>query len=501
MQKVEGLRSVPIVERDYESPPDIILAREYYDVEDFEKQAQGLIDGRQEIEHDAWQGQQSINARTALFEELTAKGHLSRIEFDGDMDEVNRAVMRRLLNGWSDHWPKWELERRFYEIVEELIVQQAGRDIQVGILPKDTIIGTNSNFPESADDNYAWRIGYRSLNRKGMVRTTHFEQNNSGEWVRVVEQISRSNSNDGSSGILLGTRGDSLTVLSNQFITTRSQCPDGVVGIQRALDSIAGPHIRYGEDYRIVSNLPTYEDLRGVSYAREAQAKDYIKRLADFEVQIDVEYKQGRISYDQKLSMMYEEREKIVNEICLLSPSYAKDARGDLSAVYYEKAAIAMASGNDTMAQHHLSSAMRSADPRASAVCGGIGHSKAEQEQAVAQVYASAKAARENWKWTTGLCIVKKCPTRPAKTEVGPCEVCRGCQSLFDKGLESGDINKHYEKKRQPHNEQVDFLGAIAMSLQVIDKQIAEKRAAAKILKEEELAKKQREQQRLPHAA
>ncbi|CAN5676025.1 hypothetical protein BH23PAT1_BH23PAT1_4530 [soil metagenome] len=40
----------------------------------------------------------------------------------------------------------------------------------------------------------------------------------------------------------------------------------------------------------------------------------------------------------------------------------------------------------------------------------------------------------ETWTWKKGICRIKSCPTRPGKTDVGPCEICRECQSKFDDG-------------------------------------------------------------------
>ena len=40
---------------------------------------------------------------------------------------------------------------------------------------------------------------------------------------------------------------------------------------------------------------------------------------------------------------------------------------------------------------------------------------------------------KKNWKWKLGKCQVKSCPS-PKPTEVGPCSVCRRCQSKFDAG-------------------------------------------------------------------
>lgn len=42
----------------------------------------------------------------------------------------------------------------------------------------------------------------------------------------------------------------------------------------------------------------------------------------------------------------------------------------------------------------------------------------------------------EDWTWKRGVCRVDSCPTRPGKTQVGPCAVCKRCQKMFDKGID-----------------------------------------------------------------
>ncbi len=41
---------------------------------------------------------------------------------------------------------------------------------------------------------------------------------------------------------------------------------------------------------------------------------------------------------------------------------------------------------------------------------------------------------KSSWKWKKGTCVVKKCPTRPGETKVGPCSICTKCQHAFDNG-------------------------------------------------------------------
>ena len=416
------------------------LAKDLYDIDAMRDQARVLFETHTRPEHKVWLDEPENNSRTALFEALTAKGHLSRVVFYDEVDEVNQLTLGRLLNGYSEGLPEWERNRRFDEIVEELTVQRVWADIQAGRLPGDTIVATISDYPEGTDDIEAWRMGYRNLNHKGMARTHHFETAVNGTWLRVQEQVSRSNSNDGSSQEtlhLVDPSYDSRSILSNQVITSRRELPDGVVSLQKMLDRQAGEHIRYGEDSRITNPpLPDYDDLRNISMAREHQAYSQIHRLADWEREVDAKYQDGQITYEQKLAELKIERDKLIDEICILDPSYALDARGQEAAAHYENAAIAMASGNDVAGVQYLAEARRTADPLAAPVCGGDGLAKENrlQDATNESIYQKAKMERRNWVWKKGVCLVEECPTRPSKTDVGPCSVCRKCQTIYDNG-------------------------------------------------------------------
>lgn len=427
-----------------------MLAAELYDLTEVRQRAAELIQAQSEIRHDSWEREPEINARTALFEALTAKGHLSVIESDEPLEHVNQLTLRRLLNGWDDRLPQFEKDRRFSEIVEELVIHQVAQDISAGYLPEDTIVFTisNSAMDKCSDEKLLSNLGYGVLNDKGMVRATSFENG-----VRTVEQVSRSNSNDGSAERFFATHGlivghGSDRILANQIISTKQHFPKGVIDVQRALDYMAGPNVIYGEDRDQPDlNVPDYEDLRAVSQAREEQAHIQIQKLADFERELNVEYKAGKISYAEKLAALYKRRKELVAEICLLAPHYAKDAMGEAAAVHIEKASYEMAAGNDAVGVQHMENALAAANPLAGAVCGGNGleNKLANQNNLSSEarrLYPEAKQDRKFWKWTRGICNVKECPTRPAKTDVGPCSVCRKCQAIFDAGKSPNSIYK-----------------------------------------------------------
>lgn len=66
----------------------------------------------------------------------------------------------------------------------------------------------------------------------------------------------------------------------------------------------------------------------------------------------------------------------------------------------------------------------------------------ARPETALASIMTSET---ERLEWKEGYCRINECPTRPRKTEVAQCNICRGCQRLFDKGK---DPRKEYRRAR-----------------------------------------------------
>jgi hypothetical protein len=71
----------------------------------------------------------------------------------------------------------------------------------------------------------------------------------------------------------------------------------------------------------------------------------------------------------------------------------------------------------------------------------------ATPEQMAAAGYGNKTSGKESWKWKKGICRTSSCPTRPAATKVGPCSICTGCQSLYDKGKDP-----EYEYKQMRDN-------------------------------------------------
>lgn len=55
--------------------------------------------------------------------------------------------------------------------------------------------------------------------------------------------------------------------------------------------------------------------------------------------------------------------------------------------------------------------------------------------------YVNAAGA-EGWIWKDGKCVVKNCPSQAKRqnVKVGPCSVCRDCQTIFDKGIDPASV-------------------------------------------------------------
>lgn len=73
-----------------------------------------------------------------------------------------------------------------------------------------------------------------------------------------------------------------------------------------------------------------------------------------------------------------------------------------------------------------------------------------DSEDSPASVASEREDSPEAWKWRTGVCRVEVCPTRPGKTKIGPCDVCKRCQAIFDRGADPTKlraIGKRTEQK------------------------------------------------------
>jgi hypothetical protein len=57
----------------------------------------------------------------------------------------------------------------------------------------------------------------------------------------------------------------------------------------------------------------------------------------------------------------------------------------------------------------------------------------------------SDTSSSEKLVWKDGVCRIDGCPTRPGKTKVAQCSICRGCQAWFDKGRDPAKLYKSFK--------------------------------------------------------
>ena len=425
---------------------DGVLASSYFYRKSIVDRAEQLLRSHVPSSRSDWRAEATDNARTALFEALTASGHLSTIDFEGAAEKVNQHCMQRLLNAWYVcESVEWERDRRFEEICEEITIHRTLEHIKSGKLPVDTMVATLSDYPDEPSDAEAISVGYRPKNKKGMVRVTYFSQRPDGSWQRHLEQISRSNSNDGSSQFLVEMLTDepaqwlngSTKMLATQLLLDTTVLPDRAVTLQAMLDAVNGEGVRYGNAPDDVTAMhPDYDHLREVSAERERRVAKFIGPLATAEVQLDKEFNRGYISYRTKLARYHRQIETAINEICLFEPQYAAEARGKKAAEYFERASVAYQSGNRRVAFDQLALAIQHVESGAAVVCGGAGEIAAQNdaETIASDTLDSADSKMQSWGYTKGYCRVKTCPSDGALTDVGPCSVCRCCEARFRTG-------------------------------------------------------------------
>ncbi len=426
-------------------------AAEYIDYEAIIQRAVALIEAHQGKEKAELKQEYHDNAATAIFEAITASGHLSEIRITGTPDEVNQQVLDRLLNGYDLSLPTHELKRRFQEIVEELVWQETQMQILTGFLPPDTLIITESPYVTGMSDEMARSLGYRSYNKKGMNRSTSLDLQKNGTVLsqdgtitRGIDQISYSNSSaeevverraQEGIAIPLGDKPD-VAVLGNHLVTTLHDMPEGIIDFQRRVDTFKGANVRFGEIPD--ETTPTYENLRRVSKEREAVMGQFVDRLAKCEELLDQRLAAREINRALWSKLYMKELHDIVQEICVFRPEYTEVAFGKDVVEDYQKAHELMLAGDYGGAGGIVDNA--SSREQSMVICGDEYKSEQPSNAEESTTTQRLRMTKEQWVWVEGYCRTKHCAGNVKKTKVGPCDVCVTCQD-------------HYDNKRDPETE------------------------------------------------
>jgi hypothetical protein len=491
------LEHTELVARERLAQGNVMLSHEITDRLEIEETAQYLIVNHETVTEIPIEDEHLNNGTTGLFEKITASGHLSHIEFEGDQEIVHVATLQRLLNGYMINDNPWDKRRNFEEICEELFIYRGFKKIESGELPADTLFLTSSDSPdETVADQEKVDQGYRMLNNKGMLRSHHFEKDEEGNWTRVLEQVSRSNSNDKSTRRWCNSNAASVPLsatggLSMQVVTSRQRLPDGVITWQSELDAVFGTDRFCGEPINEVQD-DRYATLRENSAGRENKLEKQSSMLADFDNKLKVRQLAGEITYKDRLSEFYKYIDDVLTRrIVLNSPQYAKDTYGEVAGAHYEQAAYFIQQGDIQQAKIHMHLGERTTLKEASVGCGGSGSKSNDTEpdsigSLIDTAIEGAIEDKNDWTWTEGVYQVESCDTRPGKTKVGPCSVCKGCQHVFDKGGDPTLVRASKKTAESQSSIDIIFEGIIA-SIKV-------KKEEQKVLKDVELRKLDNEQ-------
>lgn len=430
-------------------------ASELFDKSEIAFEAWEMISNRESFPAiDVLANERHDNARTALMEALTASGHLSRVEICGDLEEINTQVVSRLLNGWDEVLPTHEKLRRFAELCEELTIQRVHRAIATGEMPSDTAVAVVSDYPEAMDEDNATRFGYRTANKKGMIRSTHLQKNPDGSYTRVIEQVSRSNSTwDSTASFLMeyGIQADQdipdIAVLHTPLIFSTTDYEGGVVDLVNKLDEHSGLDVLYG-DTKAHNNHAPYSMLRQESARRESEVTSYIDRLAQLDIQLGALTLKG-LTIAERDIIYKQEVDRMLTAICTVDPSYAVSTYGEKAAIYFYEAAQLVSKGDISRAQHLLESTKHLR--QTVTFCGmSISVDAAKKMGLEVNTFGDLIGkGKESWRWKKGVCRVKSCPTRPGSTMVGPCSVCKSCQIQFDKGIDPTKAKQTAKKLKE----------------------------------------------------
>lgn len=344
---------------------EIISADEIVDRTTVEQLARQLIDNYEPSPKRLREQEAEDNARTALFEALTASGHMSVVTLEGDPVEVHEQVLQRLLNAYfRSGIPPHEKARNFEEICEELVVQATFERMQQGDVPSDTKINTLSDYAHPLGSE-AQKLGYRPSDSndqlgKGMIRETSFEQLG-GVWTRVIKQISRSNTFAPTTiaklqyaGLQLPKRHGEADVqlLGSQMLSVSH----GALEVVQLLDHLQrGFKVMYGEP--ATKDTIPYEKLEEVSQLREAEVEFHVKDLADYERELDDLYKKGSITEAEHTKRYVEALREHVRAICVRIPTYTKGALGQKVVDDYYRAHTLYEAGDSVGAQSVVSGA------------------------------------------------------------------------------------------------------------------------------------------------
>lgn len=215
-----------------------------------------------------------------------------------------------------------------------------------------------------------------------------------------------------------------LEILDSPILIPKSLLPNGAIDFVKLYDKYVGEDVFYGhkqvkQDYEM-QRQENYARMNGYKELAWSVAQTLISEAQSFKSPADAAKRLHRLA-ERALS------KKAVFDHTIDYRVFGIAAEQDIILGRHE-----FEMGNFAAAERHGDNA---ADNAKSVGCPtALRNSQENQSFGDGKSGDDAGESKVSWKWKMGTCRVKSCQKSP--TEVGPCDVCRSCQHMFDKGLD-----------------------------------------------------------------
>lgn len=276
------------------------------------------------------------DVRTALFEALIERGHISVTKSEWNEDEqgfhMGGLLYRDLLErSFDDRLILAEYERRLVELHEELFIEELHRS---GLLEGKVLL-TISPFPDDMSAQWARELGYKEKTRKYMIRWVEVE-----DGVRTTKQLSMSGSDTRvlsgflrMYGYLDGPDLTATEILNSPILLEKDQFAD-IAQVASSIDAIAGQDVFLGG----APNGDSYDTLESVSQEREERLLSSIDGMVYDLLKAEQAISSGSLAPEKAMREYARILLKTRNAICVVDPEMVRESVGEKAYNNFRKA-------------------------------------------------------------------------------------------------------------------------------------------------------------------
>ncbi|MGF7229583.1 MAG: hypothetical protein ACQR33_06435 [Candidatus Saccharibacteria bacterium] len=226
-------------------------------------------------------------------------------------------------------------------------------------------------------------------------------------------------------GIANATTMSTEDLLATPLLIPKETMPNGIANIVEQYDQLVGNTF-----FGLPQPKQNYATFANVCEQKTARYQQITDRVVHDLLDQSGSFK----SPAQAVNKLYALAKKHALERAYRDTSIDATVFGGKAAPLIERARVAYQNGDQHM--FAMLSTLAQEVAVTTACGGGSGVDKSLDKSGAEGELANGETNAENWKWKKGVCRVESCPTRPGNTDIGPCDVCRRCQGIFDKGID-----------------------------------------------------------------